>query len=382
MYKVLFWTNALSYIIIGLNYVLREACIALINWIGYSTETKRLERTTMLTFYVLFLNTAFLLLIVNANMTEQPISFGLAGPISDFNSNWFRITGNTLVSTMIFNAYYPILEFFMYYGMRLFFRLLDSGWGLEKYRTKQTSIQGYIDIRAGPAYLMHFKYSTILNSIFVTFMFGFGIPILFPITAVTFFIIYVIEKASFYYSYRLPPSYDERLSQAVLSTCMWAPLFYLGFGYWMASSKQLTSNDYLQGIETASDVFESQHLMQSVFTPEGWKAPAWPMLLAFIGVTGIVLFGGILMEQFEKCIPYLKIGDLVLDEDIDNYWIAIDDNDREWSIKEEENVRNNLGGIKIMTDCSFKKLNHSNPDKDKVLKGVHSYDILANPLYL
>jgi hypothetical protein len=92
---------------------------------------------------------------------------------------------------------------------------------------------------------MHFKYSTILNSVFVTFMFGFGIPILFPICAVTFWIIYVIEKASFYYSYKVPPSYDERLSQSVLNTCMWAPLFYLGFGYWMASSRQLTSNDYL-----------------------------------------------------------------------------------------------------------------------------------------
>lgn len=71
-----------------------------------------------------------------------------------------------------------------------------------------------------------------------------------------------------------------------------------------------------------------------------------------------------------------------MDEDIDNYWIALDDNDRDWSVKEEENARENLGGIKIMTDCSFKKLKHSKPDKEKVLQGVHSYDILANPLYL
>ena len=71
------WTNALSYIIIILNYVLREVCIALINWVGYKTETKKLIRTTLLTFYVLFLNTAFLVMLVNANMTEQPITFGL-----------------------------------------------------------------------------------------------------------------------------------------------------------------------------------------------------------------------------------------------------------------------------------------------------------------
>ena len=86
----------MSYIIVGLNYFLREACIALINWVGYRTETERLEKTVMLTFYVVFLNTGILLLMVNANMMKQPISLGLDGPMSDFNSDWFRLTGNTI----------------------------------------------------------------------------------------------------------------------------------------------------------------------------------------------------------------------------------------------------------------------------------------------
>ena len=50
----------------------------------------------MLTFYVVFLNTGILLLMVNANMMKQPISLGLDGPMSDFNSDWFRLTGNTI----------------------------------------------------------------------------------------------------------------------------------------------------------------------------------------------------------------------------------------------------------------------------------------------
>ena len=151
----------------------------------------------MVTFYVLFLNTAFLLLLVNANLIEQPFLTPFKSesdaPYSDFSMEWFRSTGNLIVSTMIFNLYYPPLEFMMYWGMRLFFRLLDSSCSLKKYKTKSTSIQAYLDVRAGPEYLMHFKYSTILNSVFVTFMFGFGIPILFPIAAVTFLIIYAIE---------------------------------------------------------------------------------------------------------------------------------------------------------------------------------------------
>jgi hypothetical protein len=84
--KLIWWGQSLSYIIIGLNFILREICIQLINWIGYKTETERLTQITILTFAVTFLNTAILPLLVNANMQEQPISFGLKGAYADFNS--------------------------------------------------------------------------------------------------------------------------------------------------------------------------------------------------------------------------------------------------------------------------------------------------------
>jgi len=59
---------------------------------------------------------------------------------------------------------------------------------------------------------MHFKYAALLNIVFVTMLFGFGIPILFPIAAAAIFILYLVEKSMLFYAYRLPPMYDERLS--------------------------------------------------------------------------------------------------------------------------------------------------------------------------
>ena len=59
---------------------------------------------------------------------------------------------------------------------------------------------------------MHFKYSTLLNVIFVTFMYGLGMPILFPIAFLSCFVLYFVEKTMLYYGYRVPPMYDERLS--------------------------------------------------------------------------------------------------------------------------------------------------------------------------
>jgi hypothetical protein len=68
--NTLFFTSSLSYLLIGLNYILRTVCIMLVDWIGYSTETIRLQKTTTVTFLVQFFNSAFLLLMVNANLSE------------------------------------------------------------------------------------------------------------------------------------------------------------------------------------------------------------------------------------------------------------------------------------------------------------------------
>ena len=59
---------------------------------------------------------------------------------------------------------------------------------------------------------MHYKYSALLTIVFVTFTFGYGIPVLFPIAAIAILVLYLVEKTMLYYAYRLPPMYDERLS--------------------------------------------------------------------------------------------------------------------------------------------------------------------------
>jgi len=221
-----------------INYILRTICIMLINWVGFSTETKRLQRTTTVTFISQFFNTAFLLLLVGADMSEQPITFGLTGgQFSDFNSAWFRSIGNVIIGTMFFYACFPIIEALGYLGLRLLFRFLDRGCSCDRYKTKKTSIQSYLDTYTGPVYLMHYKYSTILTVVYVTMMYGLGMPILFPIACLSFVILYFQEKTMLYYGYRVPPMYDERLSQNVLDRLQTAPILLMVFGYWMASNQ-------------------------------------------------------------------------------------------------------------------------------------------------
>ena len=191
-----------------------------------------------MTFYLQFFNTVFLLLLVNADLTEQFFHLGLVDGISgDFDQTWFKVSGNTMVGTMIFILLWPIIECIVFFLLRWLPRWLDHGFSSDPYKTKVTSIQAYVDNYSGPQYLMHFKYAHILNIVFVAFTFGFGIPILYPIAAIALLVLYLVEKSMLYYAYRLPPMYDERLSQSVLNMMGYAPLFLLSFGYWMASNK-------------------------------------------------------------------------------------------------------------------------------------------------
>lgn len=224
------------------------------------------------------------MLLVNADLGEQPFSFGLTGGIeSDFDKTWFKVIGNTITGTMIFSAVFPLMEAFGFFSLRLLFRILDRGFSLDKYITKKTSMQSYINTYSGPQYLMHFKYSAMLNIIFVTMTYGYGIPILFPIAAVGILVLYFVEKTMLYYAYRLPPMYDERLSQSVLNLLGKAPLIFLGFGYWMASNKQMLSNDNLWPKARMIAPEVTQHTYDRVWTEgEYGEAPAWPLLALFL----------------------------------------------------------------------------------------------------
>ena len=105
---------------------------------------------------------------------------------------------------MIITAFMPLIEAIISYFIRALRRFIDRSMSCKKdtYNTKTKSIQGYMNIHSGPIYKMHMKYANLMNIIFITMTFGYGIPILFPIAAVAIAILYLVEKTMLYYSYQ------------------------------------------------------------------------------------------------------------------------------------------------------------------------------------
>src|SRR3569833_3035193 len=140
---------------------------------------------------------------------------------------------------MLINSVFFFFVFAIAYSQRWFFRLKDRSFTKDTYKTKKTSMQLYVYLYSGSEYFIHFKYSAILNVTFVTMMYGMGLPILFPIAAFTYFVVYTMERLVVAYFVQMPPTFDNKMTKNAVSILRWAPLLHLAFGYWMLSNKQI-----------------------------------------------------------------------------------------------------------------------------------------------
>lgn len=105
---------------------------------GCQTESQQMKYTTNAIFISQFVNTGIMLLVVNANLEFQggPLKKVFHGTDPDFNQRWFSTVGDTIVGSMFFNIYFPLLEALLLYGIRSIRRLIDKSCYCRNQRTK------------------------------------------------------------------------------------------------------------------------------------------------------------------------------------------------------------------------------------------------------
>lgn len=105
---------------------------------------------------------------------------------------------------MVINALCPILELNIentvdWIGVRS-----DQKWTKDKakarYTTKCTQVIQFLEIHSGPDHEVHVKYAEVLNVVFVTLMYGPGLPALYIIAVIHYFIYLNVARYSIVYS--------------------------------------------------------------------------------------------------------------------------------------------------------------------------------------
>jgi hypothetical protein len=128
------------------------------------------------------------LLLVNANLTEhQPkfiTKYVSTGKFYDYMPLWYVDVGSKIVKTMAINAFVMPFSGLCTCVVKSFvLQRMDSG---NMYKTKKTSMAKFKKVWGGADYVIHFKFANVLNVIYITMMYGIGMPILFPIAVVNF----------------------------------------------------------------------------------------------------------------------------------------------------------------------------------------------------
>lgn len=73
-------------------------------------------------------------------------------------------------------------------------------------------------------------------------LYGLGLPILFPIAIVSYFIFWMTERYQVAYTYQLPPAMDDKMTKNALTILSYSPLLFLFNGFWMLSNRQIFDN--------------------------------------------------------------------------------------------------------------------------------------------
>jgi len=136
---------------------------------------------------------------------------------------------------MVIIAIYPWVDLALFGGISQLLRLWDSKscpCCRKNTSTKCVTYKQYEDLYAGPEYSMHFKYSAIIMQVYMSFMYGMMIPILFPLALFGFFNMYVNERILLAYYYKQPPVYDLDLHLEALKKVKVAPLLMFMLSYW------------------------------------------------------------------------------------------------------------------------------------------------------
>lgn len=367
--------QSIAFIIIAVNLILKNTIISLITWVGEDTNSEQLASITNGVFYAQFFNTGLLLLIVNGNMTEHEpyfITKYIAGPYYDYVPAWYSDVGMKIVQTMLINSIMPYVTLTTGFLIPKIKQKLDQKFKNDPYVTKKTSMAQYKLLYSGADYLVHFKYAGVLNIIYITMMYGIGMPLLFPIAAFNFFNQYLCERLIVAFQVKQPPALDDKLTNNCIQMLKWAPIFLLFNGYWMLSNPQIFMNKWSYK-DSTRDNMKSEH-----FATLGvnWASPVLLLCMASIFLIAIQkIFADYLMKWGFA----LQSKEIQVDEDLPNFFKSVKLSQADELVLENENMQNNYD-LCINDPDTVNTLNETCIPK-KAIQGTPWYQVLSNPKY-
>ena len=120
-------SESVTVVITVVNTIITMLCKYAIAKIGYHTITGEITAVTMTIFIATFFNTAILLLLADADLSQITLLswIPLNGVFPDLTEQWYIIIAPSLILTMVINAFYPYIDLGISFGTLAIYRIMD-----------------------------------------------------------------------------------------------------------------------------------------------------------------------------------------------------------------------------------------------------------------
>lgn len=159
----------------------------------------------------------------------------LVGPFDEFNSGWYLRIGTAIAfaqgAMVVFPHIFTLLQS-IFLCLR---RCADRRFSWNTKKTSKIIQTEYEDLYTGPEWILQVRYAQLLATIFTTFTYSPGMPALYALTFVIFFVQFWIDKWLVFNFYRKTPQFTKFLSGSVVRLLPLAVFVHALFGLIMFS---------------------------------------------------------------------------------------------------------------------------------------------------
>ena len=196
-------------------------------------------------FGLKIINTGFLVLLYGQQWLQRLVGVRFEDEATDFNVAWYKTGGTSLITVMAINTIVPhVGSFIAYISHRNKLRRLESTLSDDDKMLKGSqqiySQEELNEHFKGPPFLLNDRYTQIMVTIYVCWTYAISMPILPIFGMLTCYISYWVDKFMFCNFYCTPPQYSDTMGKA---STWWLGLplllLHLGMSLWMMSCEEI-----------------------------------------------------------------------------------------------------------------------------------------------
>jgi len=179
--------------------ILRNTIISLITWIGFRTFANQYRKTLQVLFVSYFINSVLVLVLVNTNFENSRVPFVkhiFTGAYTDFSRDWYDKIGSIIITSQIIMIISTPIDCAVRIVTQSFKQYNETGNFFKNEIPEQRSktVAEFVSNNSNPPFNLDFRYAYFIVYVYVPFLFGAGMPVLYPITLANIVVQYYLDR--------------------------------------------------------------------------------------------------------------------------------------------------------------------------------------------